>query len=211
MVPKLVTKDEAKKFLKGDINFNELCGYLNVNNGYDYYDLIDFSLDDLYEFLTKNPNLDGSSFDNYKNLSDEVRKDLEITISNEDLSNINRENYKKALLRVYDNLSYEIIDESIKGDNAEVEARVTVINLAREEKESNDYMLNNPEEFYNLNQEFDNDLYNSYRIEKMLKALDKIDYNIIFNVKKKEGIWTLVEPNRDVIEKLNGLYNYDKK
>ncbi len=149
--------------------------------------------------------------DNYKNLSDEVRKDLEITISNEDLSNINRENYKKALLRVYDNLSYEIIDESIKGDNAEVEARVTVINLAREEKESNDYMLNNPEEFYNLNQEFDNDLYNSYRIEKMLKALDKIDYNIIFNVKKKEGIWTLVEPNRDVIEKLNGLYNYDIK
>ena len=68
MLPKLVTKDEAKKFLKGDINYNELCGYLNVNNGYDYYDLIDFSLNDLYEFLTKNPNLDGSSFDNYKNL-----------------------------------------------------------------------------------------------------------------------------------------------
>ena len=72
-------------------------------------------------------------------------------------------------------------------------------------------MLNNVSEFYNASQEFDNDLYNTYRIEKMQKALDKIDYNIIFKVNKKEGVWILEEPNRDVIEKLNGLYNYDYK
>ena len=148
---------------------------------------------------------------NYKNISDEVIDDLEISLSNEDLSNINRENYKKALLRVYENLNYEIIDESINGNKAEVEVQIKVIDLYKEEKESNDYMLNNVSEFYNESQEFDNDLYNTYRIEKMQKALDKIDYKIIFKVNKKEGIWTLEEPNRDVIEKLNGLYNYDQK
>ena len=148
---------------------------------------------------------------NYKNISDEVIDDLEITLSNEDLSNINRENYKKALLRVYENLSYEILDESINGDKAEVQVHIKVIDLYKEEKESNDYMLNNVNEFYNASQEFDNDLYNTYRIEKMQKALDKIDYNIIFKVNKKEGVWILEEPNRDVIEKLNGLYNYDQK
>ena len=148
---------------------------------------------------------------NYKNISDEVIDDLEISLSNEDLSNINRENYKKALLRVYENLNYEIIDESINGNKAEVEVQIKVIDLYKEEKESNDYMLNNVSEFYNESQEFDNDLYNTYRIEKMQKALDKIDYNIIFKVNKKEGVWILEEPNRDVIEKLNGLYNYDQK
>ena len=51
------------------------------------------------------------------NLSDEVIMDLESKVSNEDLSNVNRELYKKVLTRQYESLKYEIKDETIDKDS----------------------------------------------------------------------------------------------
>ena len=146
--------------------------------------------------------------ENYIKLSDEVITDLESKVSSEDLSNVNRELYKKVLERQYESLKYEIKDETIDKDNAEVLVNITVYDLFKAEYDSNIYMNENMNEFFNSNEEFDNDIYNKYRLNKMLNTIDRIDYDIIFKLKKVEGTWILETPNRDVLEKIHGLFNY---
>ena len=145
---------------------------------------------------------------NYINLSEEVITDLETKASSEDLSNVNRELYKKVLERQYESLKYEIKDETIDSDKAEVLVNIVVYDLFKAEDESNKYMNENINEFYNSNEEFDNDIYNKYRLNEMLNTTDRIDYDIIFKLKKVDGSWMLETPNRDVLEKIHGLFNY---
>ena len=52
--------------------------------------------------------------DNFNNLSDEVIMDVDSKVSMEELNNENKEIYKKVLLRQYENMKYEITDESIE-------------------------------------------------------------------------------------------------
>jgi len=146
--------------------------------------------------------------DNYKNLSDEVITQLEAKVSNEDLSNVNRETYKSILSKQYKDLKYEIKDESIDGDKAEVLAKITVYDLFKADNEANAYMNETPVEFYNDSGVFDNDLFNTYRLNKMNEISDTVDYEIIFKLNKKDGEWILEEPDRDTLEKIHGLYNY---
>ena len=70
-------------------------------------------------------------------------------------------------------------------------------------------MSNNVQEFSDINGIFDNNLYNTYRLNQMLNAKDIIDYEITFNLDKVDGEWILNNPDRIMLEKLNGLYNYD--
>ena len=145
----------------------------------------------------------------YNSLSDAVVLDIDTKVAGEDLSKENKEIYKKVLLRQFENMKYEIKDESISGDKATVLVKITVFDLYRADKESNMYMNENQSEFYNVNNLFDDDLYNEYRLKKMLEASDKIEYEVKFYLNKKDDKWTLIEPNRDVLEKMHGLYNYE--
>ena len=145
----------------------------------------------------------------YNKLNNNVIKDLEITLLDEDLSNINREEYVKALKRVYMDMKYKIEDESILKDKAEVLVKVKVYDLYKADKKSETYMNNNIMEFSNESGEFDNDIFDSYRIKEMLKINEMIEHEVIFQLHKKDGIWILDELDRESLEKLNGLYNYD--
>ena len=69
--------------------------------------------------LTNTPSSRVSEYlDNYNTLSDDVIMDIETKVSNESLSNKNKDIYKKVLSRVYQDMKYEIKDESINGDKA---------------------------------------------------------------------------------------------
>ena len=130
-------------------------------------------------------------------------------VAGEDLSVDNKEIYKKVLLRQYENMKYEIKDESINGDKAEVKVKVTVFDLYKMERESQNYMNENQNEFNNVNNLFDTNLYNKYRLNKMLETNDRVEYDVKFYLKKKDDNWTLIEPNRDVLEKIHGIYDYE--
>ncbi len=145
---------------------------------------------------------------NYISLSDDVLMDLETTISSEDLSNNNREIYKNVLLKQYKDMKYEIKDESIKDNKAEVLVKITVYDLFMTEVESSNYLNNHPDEFNDVNLEFDKDLFNTYRINQMLKTNNRVDYEILFKLNKVDGEWIILELDRDDLEKLHGLYNY---
>ena len=145
---------------------------------------------------------------NYNNLSEDVLMDIDVKVMSENLSSDNKEVYKKVLKRGYQNMKYDIKDEIIDGDKATVVVKISVYDLYKVEQESINYMNMNVSEFYNENNIFDNDLYNAYRLGEMLKAKDMVDYEVQFELYKKDDQWILENPNIEVIEKLNGFYNY---
>lgn len=146
--------------------------------------------------------------DDFNTLSDSVILDIESKVSNESLSNKNKDTYKKVLSRSYQDMEYEIKDESINGEKAIVIVKVSVYDLYKADIDSLNYMNENMNEFYKMDNTFDNDLYDEYRLNNMLNTKDKVEYEITFNLYKNNGEWTLENPDRVILEKLNGLYNY---
>ena len=49
------------------------------------------------------------------------------------------------------------------------------------------------------------------KLDNMLKTNEKISYEVEFKLNKKDGDWVLENPDRVVLEKLHGLYNYENK
>ena len=43
----------------------------------------------------------------------------------------------------------------------------------------------------------------------MLSTNDVVNYDIEFYLNKKDGEWIVQEPDRIVLEKIHGIYNYD--
>lgn len=145
--------------------------------------------------------------DDYINLSDDVIMDLETSVAGENLSVKNKEAYKRVLSREYENLKYEIKDESINGDKATVIAKISVYDLYKVEEYTNNYMKEHINEFMN-NSEFDKELYNTFRIGEMLKTNEIVDYDITFKLTKVNDEWILDNPSSETIEKIHGMYDY---
>ena len=160
--------------------------------------------------LSNTPSSKVESFLNdYINISDAVKLDIEKSSLNENLNDENRELYKDVLSKQYENLKYEIKDESVDGNDAIVTVKITVYDLYKIEKDSLNYMSENMTEFYDGDGIFSNDLFNKYKINKMINAEDRIDYEIKFYLDKKNDEWILESPDRETLEKINGLYKYD--
>ncbi|MDD6272764.1 MAG: hypothetical protein PUA90_04530 [bacterium] len=151
-----------------------------------------------------------SYLNNYVSLEDEVLSDLDATIENEKLSENNKSIYKQVLKRQYQDLKYEIKDETIDGKNASVVVKITVYDLYKSNVNSEYYLNEHQDEFYTIDNTFDSDLYDKYKLDEMLKIKDTIDYEITFDLVKEDNTWVIKEPSREVLEKLHGLYNYNE-
>lgn len=147
--------------------------------------------------------------DNYNNLTEDVVADLDTTVSAENLNDENKSIYKEILTRQYKNLKYEVKDEIIDGDNATVNVQITVYDLYSVDKSSQEYMNQNVGIFNDENNIFDNDSYNNYKLNEMLKTNDTVNYDVTFNLEKKDNEWVIQNPDRVTLEKLHGLYNYE--
>lgn len=144
----------------------------------------------------------------YNNLSENVKLDLESQVVSENLSDKNKELYKEALIKQYKNMKYEIKDETINAEVATVKVKITVLDYFEALNESDKYSKENPNKFYNANQEFDKELFNSYKLKKISETKETVDYDITFNLNKVDGQWKLENPDRVTLEKIHGLYDY---
>jgi len=145
----------------------------------------------------------------YSSLSDDVKTDLETRVSSESLSIENQKIYKDVLTRQYENLKYEIKDESIDGDRATVKVKLTVYDLYKMDKDSINYMNNNANEFYDDANQFSEELFNKYRINLMLTTNETVNYEVEFYLNKVNGEWIVETPDRTTLEKIHGMYNYE--
>lgn len=145
----------------------------------------------------------------YKNLSSNVISSMDDVVNDENLTDSQKEKYRDILKRQYQDLKYEIVNEKYDGDNATVEVKITVYDLYKVQKDANNYLTNSGDEFKE-NGVYSNDLFMNYKLDKMKKVTDTVEYNIIFNVTKDDkGNYKVNDLSNSDLEKIHGVYNYD--
>lgn len=135
----------------------------------------------------------------YQSLDKDVRDGIEEVINSENLTSSQKERYYKLLEDQYRNLSYEIKDERIDGDNAVVSTEIKVINY---KKAINDTYNN-----YKDNDSYTLEEYNDSKLSNLEKEKEKVTYTIDFEVKKdKDGNWDISSLSNEIIKKIQGMY-----
>ena len=124
----------------------------------------------------------------YNNNDEEIVVELDDYVNSSELSDEDAKKYKDIYLKQFKDMKYEIKDEKIDGDNATVTAQITVYDYYKAEKDANDYLTEHPEEF-KKDDVYDKSLFTKYKLSKLEKVNDTVDYTIEFQLTKVDGKW----------------------
>ena len=103
-------------------------------------------------------------------------------------------------------------DEVIDGDNATVTVNITVYDFYKSNANAEKYYNEHTDEFTTSNgTTIDIDSYTKYRLEEMLKMSDTVDYEIKIHLNKENDEWVIQNPDRETLEKIHGLYDYENE
>lgn len=144
-------------------------------------------------------------FNNYQTLDQKVLNDLDLVINKK--TNYNqkqKDEYRKILKKHYQNLTYEIKDETINGDRANVEVEIEVTDYTKALKEANIYLENNQ----TLQEETDETKYIDYQLEKLKEAKDTVKYTLNLTLNKVNDNWQLEQIDEVEEKKILGIYEY---
>ena len=145
----------------------------------------------------------------YRNLNSEVLIDLEKLVEDENLSSEQEDKYRDVLKKQYKDLTYEVIEEEYDNDISYVTVKISVYDLYKAQNDASIYLRNNPEEFYNENNEYDVNLYLDYKLDEMKNMNDKVEYKVTFTVIKEDDKYIVEQPTEEVLQKIHGIYNYE--
>ena len=136
---------------------------------------------------------------NYQTLDKKVLKDLDLVIAKQNnFNNEQKERYRKILKKHYQNLTYEIKDETVNGNRANVEVEIEVTDFYKALKE-----LKNKNEITN------NEDYINEQLDILEKAKDTVKYTLNLTLtKNKNGDWILDDINDIEEKKILGTYEY---
>ena len=143
----------------------------------------------------------------YQTLDESVINDLENVVNESDLNDEQKAIYIDIMKKQYQNLSYEVKDETLNGDEAITAVEISVIDFKKVLDEANDYLKNNEEEFYD-NGEYSIVKFNDYKLSKLKEAKDKVRYTIEIKLTKINDKWTVDNLSNETYDKINGVYNY---
>jgi len=148
-------------------------------------------------------------FSSYQSLDDEVLKQLNDTVNEETTFNTEqRKEYIELMKKHYQNLNYEIKDSMIDGDNATVTVEIEVTDYTKAMEEATSYLKENPKEFNNQNNEYDEKLFTAYRLKKLSKVTEKVKYTLEINLTEINDEWQINDITENDQMKIHGLYNY---
>lgn len=147
---------------------------------------------------------------NYQTNNEPLIERVNNWLNDQKLSDEDRKLYKSALDRQYSNFSYEIKNENVIDDTAEVEVEIEVLDYNTSIKKSREYFSTNQEEFID-NKVDDNDIdtlkeFIEYKIKELMNVEDKTKYNITFYLSKTDNEWYVKDLSNDDFLKLYGLY-----
>lgn len=150
-----------------------------------------------------------SLFNKYQTLDEEVLDDLDRIISEETLFDTTaREEYRKLIKEQYRNLSYEIKDEIVDGDTANVTAQITVTDYSKSLAEAEKYKNTHLSEFLDENGTYQSIRYSNYVIEQLKNAKEKVKYTVEINLTKIDNKWKIKGIDEDTENKILGIYEY---
>ncbi len=148
--------------------------------------------------------------DQYKNLSASVLTGLEEVVEKESLTDSQKDIYRDILKKQYSDLSYEIVEETYENDLAYVKVKLKVYDLYKAQSEAAKYLNSNMDEFKDENNNYSDKLYLDYKLDKMKKMNDKVEYTIELTCQKNDkGKWQVNDLSQADLEKIHGIYNYD--
>lgn len=150
------------------------------------------------EFLKSYQTLDNKVL---TNLDDVINQDVTLNTEQQD-------KYRDIIKKHYQNLTYEIKDETVDGNKATVTVELTVTDFSKVMKETETYMNNNIEQFYDETGNYNMVLYNNYRLDEMKKTNEKVKYTVYFNLSKQDDDWKMNQIDQVTYDKINGIYNY---
>lgn len=147
-------------------------------------------------------------FNKYQTLDNEVLKDLDNVISRETRFNAtNSKEYREIMKKQYKNLTYKIKEETIDGDEAVVSVELTVLDLGKVIRETDNYKNNHITEFQDEQENYDENKYIDYLISKMEDADEKVKYTVDINLTKIDKKWKIDGIDGDTEDKILGIYN----
>ena len=145
---------------------------------------------------------------NYITLDKKVLDDLDETMLSETVMTESQKNsYREVIKKLYQNLSYEIKDETIDGDLATVEVEIETYNYKKVIDDANTYLQNNQSEFLTSENTIDIEKFNDYKLENLKNAKDKTTYTLNLTLKKIDDKWVLDDLTDTEISKIHGMYS----
>lgn len=144
-------------------------------------------------------------FSNYNSLSSDVLIQLDTVMESENLSDEQISKYKDVLKRQYEDLKYKINDEVISEDKAIVSVDIEVYDLNKVINDSDEYLKNNKDEFYD-GEEFNDSKFWDYKLDRMFETNDRVSYTVDFSLTKLNDKWHLDELLETDRQKIHGLY-----
>ncbi len=141
--------------------------------------------------------------DSYQTLDSNILNDLDMLIEDNEYTVEQQDKYKEQMKKHYQNLKYEIKDETINGDKATVTAEIEVIDY------SDIFNLTPDEnEYLDENGEYSAELFYNHQLDLMGEAKDTVKYTITFYLTKVDDDWSLNELSESDKEKIHGIYKY---
>ena len=148
----------------------------------------------------------------YVTLDDNIVNQLnEYVDTNEELTKDQKVVYKEILRKQYSSLTYEIKSEDVNDNEATVKVKINVKDLYKIQKETNEYYNNNKELFNDEDGVYDVVKFVDYQLDKMKAAMDTVDYEIELKVVKTDDDWDVTQLSTENLEKIHGIYNYEKE
>lgn len=135
-------------------------------------------------------------FTKYQKIDDDITNNIDEVLNEQNLSETQKDRYRKILENQYKNISYQIKEEIIDGNNATVITEIEVIDL---KKSINDLV-------------FDSNIYTkeTYDEEKLIRleqAKDKVKYTLELELTKDSSEkWNLNALTNEEIKKIQGMY-----
>ena len=135
-------------------------------------------------------------FTKYQKLDTDIDNGINNILDEQNLSESQKERYRKILENQYKNLTYQIKEETIDGDNATITAEIEVTDL----KKSLEGLV------------FDSTIYtketfDEERLNRLEQAKDKVKYTLELTLTKESNDqWKLNALTNEQIKKIQGMY-----
>ncbi len=144
-----------------------------------------------------------SYLNKFKNHDEAVISSLNDILDENELDSEDKELYELVMKRQYTDLEYKVKEERYNGDVANITVLIKVYDYENSKNEALEEINNSSE--------YDTD---EKKIHLVLKKMDeenkRIEYTIDFKVNYQDDKWVLEKPDKTVLEKIHGIYDYEE-
>lgn len=135
-------------------------------------------------------------FTKYQTLDTDINAGIDAVLEEQNLSNTQKDRYRSILEKQYKNLTYQIKEETIDGNNATVITEIEVIDF---KKAISDLVFDSTI--------YTKQTYDEEKLNRLENAKDKVKYTLELSLTKDdENEWKLNALTNEEIKKIQGMY-----